>query len=257
MTVVRLADTGRKAAYFRCAKRCGRCGEAKGLREFPLKRSAPDGRYTYCAACVHAVNAARRSDPELRAAELAQQRERRANDPELRAQRNAQKRSRSAEYARRPIDLGDSHLPKRCTTPAAGGCGRLLTRYEFNRKRSSADFREPWCRACKGRRNAERRALKMSAQVEPFSAADQVAHWLDAGYLMTSDDRFLCVYCGSAPAEHEEHVQPLSRGGEHSVWNTAPACEPCNLSKGTRLVTEWIADRSPGIALWLQAQGAL
>ena len=43
-----------------------------------------------------------------------------------------------------------------------------------------------------------------------------------------------CVYCGR-PAEHNEHVRPRSRGGHL----TAPACRPCNLSKGARTPEEW------------------
>ena len=62
-------------------------------------------------------------------------------------------------------------------------------------------------------------------------------------YLITAKDaeRILskpCLYCG-IPSEHLDHVIPLSRGGDHSIGNLVGACGPCNLSKGSRTVTEW------------------
>lgn len=47
-----------------------------------------------------------------------------------------------------------------------------------------------------------------------------------------------CIYC-NAPAKHIDHVIPISRGGRHSIGNLAPACAPCNMSKGAKLVSEW------------------
>jgi 5-methylcytosine-specific restriction endonuclease McrA len=47
-----------------------------------------------------------------------------------------------------------------------------------------------------------------------------------------------CVYCG-APAEHVDHVWPLSRGGWERESNLVPACKPCNSGKKDRLLTEW------------------
>lgn len=47
-----------------------------------------------------------------------------------------------------------------------------------------------------------------------------------------------CIYCG-AKAEHIDHVLPLYLGGTHSIGNLAPACAPCNLSKGKKLLSEW------------------
>lgn len=47
-----------------------------------------------------------------------------------------------------------------------------------------------------------------------------------------------CVYCG-APATHVDHVRPLSRGGWEHESNLAPACSPCNLSKGAKTLNEW------------------
>lgn len=47
-----------------------------------------------------------------------------------------------------------------------------------------------------------------------------------------------CVYCG-APAEHADHVVPITRGGLHCQENIVPACRFCNQSKNNRLLDEW------------------
>lgn len=51
-----------------------------------------------------------------------------------------------------------------------------------------------------------------------------------------------CVYCGAA-ARHVDHVRPLFRGGWEIESNLVPTCAPCNLSKGSKLLTEWLPDR--------------
>lgn len=47
-----------------------------------------------------------------------------------------------------------------------------------------------------------------------------------------------CAYCNE-PSEHIDHIIPLSRGGRHSIGNLTGACKPCNLSKGSKFITEW------------------
>lgn len=44
-----------------------------------------------------------------------------------------------------------------------------------------------------------------------------------------------CVYCGS-PAEHVDHIMPLAHGGRHCLENLAPACLPCNMAKGAKIL---------------------
>lgn len=51
----------------------------------------------------------------------------------------------------------------------------------------------------------------------------------------------LCAYCKAAPAQHVDHIMPLSKGGEHIPTNIAPACAHCNLTKSARLPLEFEA----------------
>lgn len=53
-----------------------------------------------------------------------------------------------------------------------------------------------------------------------------------------------CIYCGSQEQPTMDHLTPLARGGNHTAENVAPACRPCNSSKGARTVQEWMAEAS-------------
>jgi 5-methylcytosine-specific restriction endonuclease McrA len=61
----------------------------------------------------------------------------------------------------------------------------------------------------------------------PYSRSSILARWSDT-----------CTYC-DAPAEHLDHVQPISRGGADAAPNLVPACANCNLSKGAKTLAEW------------------
>lgn len=50
-----------------------------------------------------------------------------------------------------------------------------------------------------------------------------------------------CVYCLSGDSLTMEHIHPMSRGGDHSAWNVAPACRSCNVRKRARTLDEWLA----------------
>ena len=49
-----------------------------------------------------------------------------------------------------------------------------------------------------------------------------------------------CAYCGEAKDEMTlDHILALSRGGKHERSNVTWACKECNLSKGSKLLSEW------------------
>jgi len=50
-------------------------------------------------------------------------------------------------------------------------------------------------------------------------------------------DGHRCQYCG-AHADSIDHVQPRSRGGEHTWDNVVAACRPCNVRKRDRLLAD-------------------
>ena len=62
--------------------------------------------------------------------------------------------------------------------------------------------------------------------------------------LVFARDDFRCVYCGgSFPAEEltVDHVQARVRGGDRSGGNLVTACTGCNVLKGHRRLSEFLA----------------
>ena len=48
-----------------------------------------------------------------------------------------------------------------------------------------------------------------------------------------------CAYCGEEKILTQEHVVPLSKGGEYTVNNIIPACGNCNSSKKNQDFFKW------------------
>lgn len=79
------------------------------------------------------------------------------------------------------------------------------------------------------RRSAERRARLAVAEGSHTEAEWQA---LLASY------GGCCAYCGD-PATQKDHVHPVAKGGSDDIGNIAPACAPCNMSKGASTLDEW------------------
>lgn len=84
--------------------------------------------------------------------------------------------------------------------------------------------------------NHARRAALAAVPRVAYSAADVAA------ILARHDGR--CYWCRTAPATEIDHIIPLRRGGPDAPANLAPACGPCNRSRGARTPAEWLRRRS-------------
>lgn len=54
-------------------------------------------------------------------------------------------------------------------------------------------------------------------------------------------DGFACQYCGATPPGvllHVDHINPVALGGKSGIDNLITACEPCNLGKGARALSD-------------------
>lgn len=62
-----------------------------------------------------------------------------------------------------------------------------------------------------------------------------------------------CAYCSTnftlELRPTWDHIVPISRGGQHSVGNLAPACSACNTSKWASTVTEWRKRKSSALRI--------
>jgi 5-methylcytosine-specific restriction endonuclease McrA len=80
-------------------------------------------------------------------------------------------------------------------------------------------------------------------KVAGFRAAHRARKNAAITYVISAKDLWhlkhdSCLYCGN-PAKHLDHIIPLSRGGNHSIGNLAPACVRCNTSKNNKTIMEW------------------
>ncbi|HEY5411326.1 MAG TPA: HNH endonuclease, partial [Caulobacteraceae bacterium] len=56
-------------------------------------------------------------------------------------------------------------------------------------------------------------------------------------------DGYACVYCHADDQPlHVDHVIPVTTGGTDEIENLATACQPCNLSKGAKMLADWRPD---------------
>lgn len=81
--------------------------------------------------------------------------------------------------------------------------------------------------------NARRRALKRKAPGRGVTTVQ----W--SAILNTSLG--LCSYCGQRKPLEMDHIEPLSRGGEHDIDNICAVCDSCNSSKCDKPLLVWFA----------------
>jgi 5-methylcytosine-specific restriction endonuclease McrA len=81
------------------------------------------------------------------------------------------------------------------------------------------------------------RAKRKTAPTRPFTPADWAAHCALFAYR--------CVYCFRlARPLTQDHLEPLVRGGTHSLDNIVPACRSCNARKHAMTLLRFLWKRS-------------
>lgn len=85
--------------------------------------------------------------------------------------------------------------------------------------------------ACR-EKNRRRRARKVNNQTETDVTPGKIAE-------LKQRSKGKCYWCGKkAKPMHIDHVEPLSRGGEHMMYNLVVSCAKCNQEKGAQLPGE-------------------
>jgi HNH endonuclease len=57
-------------------------------------------------------------------------------------------------------------------------------------------------------------------------------------------DNHTCQYCGARDRLRIDHITPVIRGGRSYSNNLVTACDPCNASKGDKLLHVWLRLRA-------------
>lgn len=67
-------------------------------------------------------------------------------------------------------------------------------------------------------------------------------HWQTMRRIILERDGEVCSYCGTTRGPfHVDHIHPRALGGGDSFNNLCVACAPCNLSKGSSTLSDWMA----------------
>jgi len=90
-------------------------------------------------------------------------------------------------------------------------------------------FKTPKGKACWDRNNARRR-YRFQSIISNYTADE----WKKCLAIFNNS----CAYCGALFTEDlpptQDHIIPISKGGNHTKYNIVPACLSCNCRKGNR-----------------------
>lgn len=245
---------------------------------FSRKKERASGLHAACKKCCRSFYAANRERVLARRNELAilnkekYQASPRENGYKVCAKCKEAKPD-TADYFHRDVKCPDGlrgtckaclvagHLPpprdgyKRCTRCRIE---KLPTADNFHQDSSRKDGFFPWCKKCQEKyrvANAPQISAKKSEWTRANKDKGREAHGrrrarkLDAGGSHTAADirlqykaqRGKCYYCAKKVGKkyHADHVIPLVRGGSNGPENIVIACPTCNISKGSKLPSEW------------------
>lgn len=85
--------------------------------------------------------------------------------------------------------------------------------------------------------------------------------WADLTRQVIERDGWICAYCDcdlTVPDARYaiDHIYPLARGGSNDLENLTMSCQPCNASKGDKILDdEWVPPND-GFEAW-KAKGGL
>lgn len=137
-------------------------------------------------------------------------------------------------------------------------CKQTLTVDVFVDTSGKANPRGQFCQSC----HAERVAEWHQAGIEEENSnirklkivyGEHWRHYAAPEYFYTTlrGERDFCLYCGTKFDEvkpglfnensvHLDHMDPLEKGGEHSIRNVVYCCGPCNIKKGKVRFAQWL-----------------
>jgi 5-methylcytosine-specific restriction endonuclease McrA len=193
---------------------CEQCGTVFAIKPYHLKQ----GRGRYCSRpCYAKARKAVLSDAERVTRKRLTQQRWRASRLEARREAHKQWRAAHPDYDQNWRDTHrESVRHSEQTSALRHRDVSLVRRRERHRAHPETRIAE----------YARRQARKRGATRNDLTAAQ----WkeIKAAY----DHR--CVYCGKKPQRlTQDHIIPLSKGGENTASNVVPACQSCNSRKGT------------------------
>jgi 5-methylcytosine-specific restriction endonuclease McrA len=141
-------------------------------------------------------------------------------------------------------------------------CTKILPLDMFADTGGATNSRGRYCAKCHAEKVLEWRKAAIEAENTLIRKlqivyGDYWRHYTnpDDFYRLLRDERNYCLYCGTSfegatpdhfaqSSIHLDHMDPLERGGEHSIRNVVFCCGPCNIKKGWQPFTKWLKSLS-------------
>jgi 5-methylcytosine-specific restriction endonuclease McrA len=187
------------------SKKCTRCGEVQPLIQFH-KRSTTR-RHSRCRTCINTLQALRwKSNPEKHRESV--RRSRAANRQKHNEMSRRSKAAKREKYRESNANYRKAHQEKY---------------KEYFRRWAKVNIEKV--------RETNRRAVHKRRLLLADTRCDlTIEQWNDIRRFYN----YRCVYCGENKLLTQDHIVPVSKGGEHTASNIVPACRSCNSSKGNR-----------------------
>lgn len=219
-------------------KTCSHCHVEKPLEDFPKAKHMKLGRHSWCRACSNqTIREKRAANPEqFRIIERARYA---ANPGPKRANANARRIAKPEEiriaklaWKKTPQGklAGRRYWAKHSETLNAASREEYANDPEAAKQRNLAwklaNPEKEKARADRG--NASRRMRLHETPINDFTAEQ----W----QIILNTFQHCCAYCGRSETQlgkalEQDHVTPLSKGGNHTASNIVPACRSCNAKK--------------------------
>lgn len=123
----------------------------------------------------------------------------------------------------------------KCKEIKCGGCKIIKPVDEFVTIYGYANPRGKYCFNCFARRQQEHATLLMEGRDFCLYCGIKIYK----AYDWTKDGNSKCTYL------HQDHMDPLSLGGEDFEGNTVYCCVSCNQKKGNLPFTKWLQKLKP------------
>lgn len=187
-------------------KVCTKCGEAKPTIEFYFRSDTSSYRAD-CKDCIKKAKAIRESKPGVKELRAIKEKERRVTHK----------------------DSINSILRIQRSTEE----GKARLRANFNRlKQKNPEKVKAWSVAS----HHNRKELKKANG--SIDSAKDITTWVLAASKY-------CSYCGVSCSNNYQvdHIDPLTKGGTHTIDNLTIACPACNNSKHNHTLLVWLAKK--------------
>ena len=230
-------------------RKCHDCGRVlpETAEYFLPYWSKKDQRYYYkchCRECGKARSKQWREDNKTRYKEYYTAKSATEEAREAKRAFRARHKEEIAEYKRRyrsthKEQIAEYDRSRRETPEGAEHANAMARRWRANNKDAVAEYNRKYVqehldyfRQATHKRNAKKRQLRHDLTLEEWETIKE-------------EFSFSCAYCGK-PLKNftQDHLIPLTEGGEYTRANIIPACKSCNSSKHTSPFVEWYRRQS-------------